>query len=213
MLNRGKSEKLCVARRRTPKDHGSDRRGHPETWPDNPITLKRGHHIDELCYPFIYEESWLCDYEVATDELCSHIGAVLALLSDGEFPEVVADLDRLQALAWHLNGSIRGRLGVEEADLQWLLGRYRHYKASIGDGVDGFVLPRGPAPVPQLNLARSAAKKAIRLMVRLDQDGIAVPDILHRLCNVMCNFFFVLTLYINRQRGIDEIPFVSKSYG
>lgn len=176
------------------------------------MTLQRGDHIDELCYPFIYEGSWLCDYEVATDELCSHIGVILALLPDG-FPEVAADLERLQPLVWHLNGSIRGRLAIEEQELLWLLGRYRHYKAALGKGVKGFVLPRGPVPVPQLHLARSAAKKAIRLMVRLDQEGIAVPDILHRLCNVMCNFFFVLTLYINRQRGVEEIPFLSKSYG
>ena len=35
---------------------------------------------DEICYPFLYETSWLCDFEVATDELCGLIGSALSLL-------------------------------------------------------------------------------------------------------------------------------------
>lgn len=174
--------------------------------------MKPGKNLDELCYPFIYETSWLCDYEVATDELCSHIGLVLALLPAG-CEDIAADLDRLQPLAFHLNGSIRGRLAVAEADIGWLHERLGRYKAETRDRVNGFVLPRGPLPVPQLHLARSAAKKAIRLMVRLEQEGIAVPGILPRLANLMCNFFFVLALAVNRRLACRETPFLSKSYG
>lgn len=68
-------------------------------------------------------------------------------------------------------------------------------------------------PIPQLHLARSAAKKAVRLMVRIEQEGREIPMVLPRMCNLLCNFFFVLTLVINKRRGIDEMPFLSKSYG
>ena len=176
------------------------------------MPLKPSKNIDELCYPFIYETSYLCDYEVATDELCSHIGVVLALLPK-QFNDIAKDLERLQPLAYHLNGSIRGKLAVEETDIAWLQKRLNHYKQEAKGRVDSFVLPQGPLPVPQLNLSRSAAKKAIRLMVRLDQEGVIVPDILHRFCNMMCNFFYILTLVINKRQDIDEIPFISKSYG
>ncbi len=176
------------------------------------MTLKCSNNKDELCYPFIYETSYLCDFEVATDELCGHIGAILTLLPQ-QFSDVYADLDILQLLAFHLNGSIRGRLAVTEDDLAWLLQRYHHYQALTRGCANGFVLPRGVQPVPQLHQARSTAKKAIRLMVRIDHEGIEVPDILHRLCNLLCNFFFVLTLYLNQQSGFKEVPFVSKSYG
>lgn len=37
--------------------------------------------------------------------------------------------------------------------------------------------------------------------------------VLPRMCNLMCNFFFALPLVTNKRRGIDEVPFVSKSYG
>ena len=176
------------------------------------MTLKRSNNKDELCYPFIYEHSYLCDFEIATDELCSHLGVILALLPE-DFTDIAQDLDHLQPLIYHLNGSIRGRLALEETDIQWLLARYHHYQKLTAGRINGFVLPRGPLPVPQVNLARSSAKKAIRLMVRLDQEGVTVPDILHRFCNLLCNFFFVLTLYINQKLGIAETPFISKSYG
>lgn len=174
--------------------------------------MKPSGNLDELCYPFIHEASWLCDFEVATDELCSHVGLILALLPAG-LEDIAADLDRLQPLAFHLNGSIRGRLAVDEADIQWLHGRLACYKAEIGPQARGFILPRGPLPVPQLHLARSAAKKAIRLMVRVEQEGIPVPERLPRLCNLMCNFFFVLTRVVNRRMGVEETPFESRNYG
>jgi len=174
--------------------------------------MKPGKNLDELCYPFIYETSSLCDFEVVTDELCGHIGAVLSLLPT-EMSDIVQDLDRLQPLAFHVNGSLRGRLAIGEDDIRWLNERLVHYRAEIGDRINGFVLPRGDVPVPQLHLARSAAKKAIRAMVRVEQEGKTVPMELPRLCNLMCNFFFTLTLVINQRRGFRETLFVSKSYG
>lgn len=174
--------------------------------------MKPGKNLDELCYPFIYETASLCDFEVVTDELCGHIGAVFSLLPPG-MEDIAADLDRLQPLAFHVNGSIRGRLAVDESDILWLRERLADYRAEVGDRIDSFVLPRGQLPVPQLHLARSAAKKAVRLMVRVEQEGREVPMILPRMCNLMCNFFFTLTLVINKRRGVEEIPFFSKSYG
>lgn len=167
---------------------------------------------DELCYPFIYEASPLCDFEVITDELCGHIGAAFSL-TPPDMSDIASDLDRLQPLAFHINGSIRGRLAIEEADIAWLQERLDHHRAEIQGLINGFVLPRGQMPVPQLHLARSAAKKAIRLMVRLEQEGREVPMVLPRLCNLMCNFFFTLTLVVNKRRGHAETVFLSKSYG
>lgn len=176
------------------------------------MALKTTGKLDELCYPFIFESSALCDFEVVTDELCGHIGAVLSLLP-AEMSDIAQDLDRLQPLAFHVNGSIRGRLAIEEADIAWLQSRQDHYRQEVAERIRGFVLPRGEMPVPHLHLARSAAKKAIRAMVRVDQEGKDVPSELPRLCNLMCNFFFTLTLVINQRRGHAETPFISKSYG
>lgn len=173
--------------------------------------MKLSKNFDEVCYPFICETSYLCDFEVTTDELCALIGSALEA-TPVEFADLRLDLERIQPLAFHINGSIRGKLAVEEADLDWLKERLHYYSAQAGERMHAFVLPRGAAPVPQLHQARSAAKKAIRCMVRVEQEGRDIPDILQRMCNVLCNLFFAMTLAVNQRRGVTEVPFVSKSY-
>jgi cob(I)alamin adenosyltransferase len=176
------------------------------------MKLKKSNNIDELCYPFIYEHSFLCDYEIHTDAMCRQIGGLIAAMpSDCE--DLRVELEQLQPLVYHLNGSIRGKCAVSEEDLSWLLERYRAHKEATADCLSGFVLPRGEPPVALLNAASSDAKKAIRLMVRLHQhEQREIPDVLHRFCNLLCNYFFTLTILINKRRGLKELPFDSASY-
>jgi cob(I)alamin adenosyltransferase len=173
---------------------------------------KLSKNIDEVCYPFMYEKSLKCDFEILTDELCRQIGGILAVMP-AEFPELVAELEALQPLVYHLNGSIRGKCALAETDLTWLRECYVRHRDACEGAISGFVLPRGSEPVSQLNAASSGAKKAIRLMVRLhDEEGVEIPGVLHRFCNVLCNYLFTLTLVINKARGEKEIPFESESY-
>lgn len=97
--------------------------------------------------------------------------------------------------------------------MSWVLARISHYRDLLVGSDSGFFLPRGPEPVPQLNMARSGAKKAIRAMMRVEQEGIDVPAILGRFANAMCNLFFFMTLAINQCTNTPLITFQSKSYG
>ena len=177
--------------------------------------MKASKNRDELCYPFIYETSNLCDYEAITDELCSTLGYVHTVAGEGDddmLSDICRDMEVLQPLCWHLNGSIRGQLAITQENVSWVLSRINHYRDQL-EGIErGFFLPRGPAPVPQLNMARSGAKKAIRAMVRVEQEGIDVPEILGRLANAMCNLFFFMTLAIKQRTKTPLISFESKSY-
>src|SRR5690606_26893001 len=92
----------------------------------NLMVLKLSKNRDEVCYPFIQDASVLCDFEVVTDELCGHIGEIIDRMP---YDDLRADLEQLQPLAFHANGSIRGRLAVEETDLAWLQSRLSHYQA------------------------------------------------------------------------------------
>ncbi|WPJ96964.1 hypothetical protein SH580_04485 [Coraliomargarita algicola] len=173
---------------------------------------KLSKNIDEVCYPFIYESSLKCDYEIHTDAMCRQLGGILSLMPEN-LPELIAELAKLQPMIYHLNGSIRGKCALREEDLIWLRERYGAHRDSVADCLSGFILPRGHSPVPELNAASSSAKVAIRLMVRLyETEGVDIPDVLHRFCNVLCNYYFTLTLVINRSRGEKEIPFESGSY-
>lgn len=176
------------------------------------MKLKMSRNIDEICYPYVYELSLKCDYEILTDSLCRQIGGILAELPE-TFDGIHQELEQLQPLIYHLNGSIRGKCAISEEDVVWLRECYVRHKEATADAIHGFVLPRGSSPVPQLNAASSEAKKAIRLMVRMHaEEGIEIPDVLHRFCNVLCNYCFVLTIVINQARGLEEIAFKSESY-
>jgi len=180
--------------------------------------MKPGKNLSELCYSFIFETSWLCDYEVLTDELATQLGMALSIVeTDPALLDLVPDLERLQELALHANGSVRGKLAVTEADLDWLHRRYDYFSAAIETRepkrLKNFVLPRGLLPVPQLHQARSTAKKAIRALVRVEEEGKhEIPAEIPRLLNLLCNFCFVLTVLINQRRGVSEPCFISKSY-
>ena len=178
------------------------------------MPLKYSGDIRELCYPFIYEESALCDYEIITDELCATLGGVITEL-EGEklFADIVAFLGELQPKIFHLNGSIRGRQAVFEEQLKWLAGYFDHYQKEIAGQLNSFVLPRGGRPVQLLHSCRSLAKKTVRALVKIGAEGIEVPDVLHRFANMLCNLFFRLTVVINRRLGIIEPEYKSLSYG
>lgn len=167
----------------------------------------------ELCYPFIFETQFQCDYEIATDELCCQVGAVLShLVADDDTRPVMADLATLQRLIYNLNGSVRGRLGIFEEDLDWLKGRYDHYNEASRGRVTGFVLPQGPQPIPTLHLCRCGSKKVVRLLVRLEESGVRFDPILYRFANLLANFFFVLTVYLKQVWDVTEVPYVSINY-
>ena len=177
------------------------------------MTLKKSSDIRELCYPFIYESSPLCDHEVITDELCATLGGVIyELESDDRLVDIHDFLCELQPKIFHLNGSIRGKQAVFEEQVQWLLKYFDRYQEEVKGELKGFILPKGPRPVQLLHACRSQSKKAVRAMVAVDASGIEVPDELHRFANILCNLFFRLTVVINRRLGIVEPLYESKSY-
>lgn len=175
------------------------------------MTLKHKGSIDELVYPFIYEASPLCDFEVLTDELAARLGGIAQYLEDS-CADINVDIATLVELAFHLNGSIRGKQAIHERHISWLTQSYKHYQLELGDTVSSFVLPEGAAPVSELNLAKCNCKKVIRQMVVLDAKGITVPRELVRFTNLLANWLFCVSMVINKRRGFPIRNFVSQSY-
>ncbi len=77
--------------------------------------------LGEICYPFIYEDSPVCDFEITADELCSRIGLVLSMELDHFSRDI---LTRMQPNIYHVNGSIRGKLAITEAEVDELKADY-----------------------------------------------------------------------------------------
>lgn len=90
--------------------------------------------LSEICYPFIYEDSPVCDFEITADELCSRIGLVLSMELDDFSRDI---LTRLQPNVYHLNGSVRGKLAITESEVEELKADYEAIKARIDGGFKG----------------------------------------------------------------------------
>lgn len=161
-------------------------------------------------YPFMREKGSLVDYEIRTDSLTTRIGAVFPAL-DESCQVVIDDLRRIQPMVYHCNGSVRGKLAVTEEDLDWLSSRYDFYVSEVGDLMKGFVLPQGCEAAVRLHIARSEAKKAYRALHFVSQER-EVPDLLFDYLGLLANVLFAMAVYVNKVKGIHEIPFESKSY-
>ena len=165
--------------------------------------------IRYVCYPFMRESASTVDFEIRTDSLTTRIGEAIALTED--VPMVYKDLRYLQPMAYHLNGSIRGKLAVTEEDLASLSEMYDKYVAEVEEEISHFVLPQGTHAATVLHVCRSEAKKSVRALhkVSLERD---VPEHLMDYCGLLANLLFAMAVFVNKQHGIAEIPFVSKSY-
>ncbi|MEC6816634.1 cobalamin adenosyltransferase [Photobacterium toruni] len=173
------------------------------------MVLKFSGDIDELAYPFIFEDSSLCDFEILTDELCTYVGLAISQLPDDQ---VRQSLSWLQPRIFHLNGSIRGKCGIFEADIIKLKADYHYFRNQVTDSNKRFVLPRGVGAVVQLHQCRSLSKKVVRQLVNVDTEGKKIPATLPRFSNLLVNYFFALTRVLNQQAEIEEPEYISINY-
>lgn len=158
----------------------------------------------EFCaYPFLEEDAFLCDYEIATDVLASQVS--LARHDIHHIPSVI--LQEIIDLLYHANGSIRGKCAINQEEVVRLKEIYDQYETKITT----FVLPDGCIGASQLHVLRAQCKAIIRLMVRIRKQQ-EVAQTLFDFMNLLSNTFFMMSLYENKQEGYSPIPFISRSY-
>jgi ATP:cob(I)alamin adenosyltransferase len=144
-----------------------------------------------------------------TDELCTYVGLVVTQVTQ---PDIKKSLSWLQPKIFDLNGSIRGRCAIDENDIAQLKHDFNYFKSQVEDDQKRFVLPRGAGPTVLLHQSRSLSKKITRQLVNVDAAEIDVPTTLPRFTNLLVNYFFAITRYINQLEGIEEPEYVSNCY-
>lgn len=158
------------------------------------------------------EKSSLVDYEIRTDSLTTRIGSVIPTLIHEERGTVVLeDLRILHPLAYHVNGSVRGKMAITEENINWLSARYDYYVSHVEQTIQQFLLPQGVESGARLHICRSEAKKSYRALHKVSEER-EVPEILFDFLGLLANLFFVMAVYMNKQHDYEEIPFISKSY-
>lgn len=162
-------------------------------------------------YPFMREKAATVDFEIRTDCLTTHVGVALGAVKKEAVEVVKEDLLEILPMAYHVNGSVRGKLAISDEDLAWLSNRYDFYVSHVKEEIKSFVLPQGTEAATALHLCRSEAKKSYRALHKVSVER-EVPEILFDYLGLLANVFFVMAVYMNQQAGIKEIPFESKSY-
>ncbi|MGD6959886.1 hypothetical protein ACQCWA_20250 [Rossellomorea aquimaris] len=162
-----------------------------------------------LCYPYMRESVSTVDFEIRTDSLSTKIGLASSLTE--HLPKVHDDLLYLAEMSYHLNGSVRGMTAIKEEDLNTLSQMYDRYVLEVEDRIQTFVLPQGSTAACVLHTCRSEAKKSVRALHKVSTE-MKVENILFKYAHLLANVLFVMAVYVNKCEGIEEIPFVSKSY-
>ncbi|MBB6459457.1 hypothetical protein [Flammeovirga kamogawensis] len=164
-----------------------------------------------MCYPYLKETSFKCDFEIETDSLASHIGYAYSKAS--KYPEMIKELTWLCEMAYHVNGSIRGKLAVTDNDITKAIAIHDKYQELVREETKMFSLPIGCELAGILNLCRSKSKNSTRWAYKIQKfEDVKVDKLVTDLLNTFADIFFVMSVYANKMEDIPTIEFVSKSY-
>jgi len=157
------------------------------------------------------EDGLLCDYEILTDGLSSHLGLALSRARIGAYPDsILEDLRWLIEMVLHLNGSVRGNLAIDQSDLTKINKKYDYYNKKVE--YNSFTLPGGDVLAAQLDICRYKSKEVVRLLNKLKKEDINIDEKILSFANILANLLYLISLYINDFMGIKQEKFKSKSY-
>ena len=162
---------------------------------------------DLISYPFLSESQKMVDHEVLTDQLASLLGSIYSKQTPLK-EETWWMMDRVL----HLNGSIRGKKAITSSDIEEGLRLYHILKQRNKERLTRFVYPTGHQIACDYHVARATAKKVVRNLHLMQQDGLQIDEDLIDFANLIANILFACSVDVNREYGIEEIEFHSKSY-
>lgn len=160
-------------------------------------------------YPFLADaaDDLRCDFEILTDRIASSTGLLAALC-----PERREELLKIDMLIYHANPSLRTFFSIGSEELDWLKERVETLNEETRDLCNRFVLPAGTQRACTAHVLRTDCKALVRMLYRYAQGGGKVEDGLFDFANLISGYFFMLALWLNREDGFREIPFVSRNY-
>jgi len=175
-----------------------------------------------LAYSFLYDDAadLVCDFEIITDEISSMIGLLRSLLDEKDTaagPDLAEDLCKINELMYHINPSLRTKITVSPEELEWLYQKTMSLQKAVengppkGGGVT-FVVPQGCTQAAYSHVIRNRCKAAVRLLSRHKQQGNTVDEILFDFVNLYSGYFYFLSLWFNKNHGVEERAFASRVY-
>lgn len=142
----------------------------------------------------------------SVDELNSWVGVVVASVDNAHQKEF---LEKIQSDLFIIGGNLAGW----ETDLSVLPTRVTEMEVEI-DAMEesltpmrNFILPGGSMAAAQIHVTRSVVRRVERLVVALAETQSVNPIIMQYL-NRLSDLFFVLARFINKERHVEDIPWI-----
>lgn len=149
------------------------------------------------------------------DELNSWIGLVNDQLNDAVLkPELKEVQDRLftigSALATDAEKESKMRLpDLHDSDVQFLEQRIDEMTAQLPE-MKSFILPGGHVAVSSIHVARCVCRRAERLAVALQHEGLFVDEKIIRYLNRLSDYLFTLARFAGQKLGAEEVPWKAR---
>lgn len=155
------------------------------------------------------------------DELNSRVGVCASQLeADLEFQQIVNFLHILQSAIFDLGSNLACE---DENRLKYKLPQLTdEFITDLEQEIDRldsellplktFILPGGSVVSANIHLCRTNARKVERKLVYFNQtEGEPLPGNSLIFLNRLSDYFFVLARYVNKTKGVNEIPWIPRS--
>lgn len=145
------------------------------------------------------------------DELNSFIGLCIDLLKEHNVEHVLAEVqDRLftigSALAVDPQKEPKLKLPDLKEDDVIVLEREIDSITQFLPPMKSFVLPVGHQAVSTLHVARCVCRRAERICVRMEDEGMEIEKIIIKYLNRLSDYLFMLARLATSRLGVDEMP-------
>ncbi|WP_040227578.1 cob(I)yrinic acid a,c-diamide adenosyltransferase [Bhargavaea cecembensis] len=146
-----------------------------------------------------------------TDELNSFIGKAMTELPEGEFVDLLEDLETIQHELFDCGGDLANVTEKRQEKLQPesidRLEKRIDELMEEAPPLERFILPGGSGPSATLHIARTVARRAERQIVRLMNSGEAIPETGLRYINRLSDYLFAAARIINSRLGQPDTEY------
>lgn len=150
-----------------------------------------------------------------TDELNSYIGLVADYQESDETKKILKEIqDRIftigSELACDPEKNVKMAVpDLHESDIEALEQEIDRMTAEL-PVMKNFILPGGHPAVSFTHIARTVCRRAERCVVRLDQNGGKVPELIIKYLNRLSDYLFTLARYAGKQLNAQEIAWKAR---
>ncbi|MFA1821992.1 cob(I)yrinic acid a,c-diamide adenosyltransferase [Virgibacillus oceani] len=146
------------------------------------------------------------------DELNGFVGRAMTELDKDKFSDVLDDLEKIQHELFDCGGDLSSVLEKRENKLKEVMVDYLEARIDVlteeTPDVERFILPGGSKPAATIHIARTVARRAERLIVKLMKQDENVPPVTLQYVNRLSDYFFALARLINYRLEVPDVEYV-----